>query len=1180
MGRLNMNKNIKMLVKVLMVFFMMITAIVPASAETFASLKPINKDEMAKEEKIWVNPMYAGEISEDQLRDMLIKQKAEKQASEEPQIMDFSSVEEAGEYMRYMMINKITEIEIHVDGSAFPLQEGESGLDAAERLFDTLFLVAIEETENSYEGDYILFNTLGYYLSRWYDGDQYGFNLEWSFLTTPEQEETVTAEVARLLDELDLFGYSEEYRAAKLYDYICATVTYDYDNLNDDSYTLKHSTYAAIIDHCAVCQGYASMYYRLGRELGLHTRGITGGNHAWNIVGFEGEYDGIDQIWYYNIDSTWDAGTSPKNYSWYLKSMADFPQHLRETYFALDYTSDEFNAKYPMAPLSSSYPSEPEVKVTSFTAVSDDVVKCFDELIITTQITPASAGNKHVSIKVVEGDGYASRADNGDGTFTLVFDTVGDRVILVECCGYKVYLPVKVVENIDIDEFSVPCGDDLTASFDLKYRQLFITGSGAMNDYQDGEQPWASAIPYINGICIDEGVTSIGNNAFVSFPKLTYIYYAGGREAWNNVVIGSGNDAIRPEIMVFPVVITADPEDKEAAAGGSAYYSVTAEGYNLSYQWEYSTDKCDWCPLSGETGAELFLYVTEDMPVFYMVRCVVTDFFGNEKISAPAKLTIVEPKVYAVLTEYGELVFDWSVEDYVSGTRGVFRNARDEEYEGIIYGNITSVPWKNEKLSIYEFYCNDPDRRIELTNMDGWFDGCSNLEIADMEGFVVTGSMNNTFRGCNRMYAFHMVHELAVFPVIHGGLWRRYDEQGRDTGYRWNNERMREYYDPAYDWAWIPCCGWWIAEEFYEAAEITSVTYSKAVNTIKWNKVSGAKSYEVWCSYAGGAYKKLATVKNSASSYKHKKIKTGKEYRYVIKTVFSDDKMDSAVRPFIYMAKPTIKVASYDYDQVKITISKTSSGATRYHLYRKDSKSATVLTDMGTFTGTTYIAGPVETGKTYYYVVKAEHVFSDLGTTFQSGASSAVSGKSALKKPAISSAVQTQYNAVTVSYGEINGAEKYQILRSTSAKKGYKVIGTSDTLSYIDETVIPGKTYYYQVKAVRNVNGKDVLSAASSYKKIKVSIPAIKALATVINEDGTVTVSWSENKYTVSYQLYYSTNKKKSYKSAGMFETLEGITPVLTKGKTYYFKVRCVVTINGKNYYSGYSNIISKKLPK
>ncbi|MBQ1878355.1 MAG: hypothetical protein II161_06030 [Erysipelotrichaceae bacterium] len=815
-----MNKNIKMLFKVLMVFFMMITAIVPASAETFASLKPINKDEMAKEEKIWVNPMYAGEISEDQLRDMLIKQKAEKQATEDPLVREFSSIEEAGEFMRYMMVNKITDIEMYVPVSDFPLQEGEDGMTAASRLFDVLFLIAIEETDNSYEGDYILFNTLGYSLTRWYSGDQYGFELTYRFLTTPEQEDAVTAEVARILDELDLDGYSEEYRAARLYDYICATVTYDYDNLNDQSYTLKHSTYAAVIDHCAVCQGYASMYYRLGRELGLHTRGITGGNHAWNIVGFEGEYDGIEQRWYYNIDSTWDAGTSPKYYSWYLKSMADFPQHLRETYFALDYTSDEFNAKYPMAPLSSDYPEEPEVKVTGFTAVADDVVKCFDELLITTQITPANAGNKHISITVSEGDDYLSKRDNGDGTFTLVFDTVGDRVIRVECCGYKVYLPVKVVENIDVDEFSVPCGDDLTASFDLKYRQLFISGSGAMYDYQDGEQPWAKAVPYITGICIDAGVTAIGANAFVSFPKLAYIYYAGGKEAWNNVAIGDGNAAVKPELLVFPVEITADPTDKEAAVGGSAAFSVSAEGYDLSYQWEYSNDKCNWCQLSGETGADLFLSVTEDMSVFYMVRCVVSDFFGNEKISAPAKLTVVEPKVYAVLTEYGELVFDWSVEDYASGSRAVFRNALGSEYEGIIYANITSVPWKAEVLSIYEVYCMDPERRIELTNMDGWFDGCRNLEIADMEGFVVTGSMNNTFRGCNKLYAFHMVHDLAVFPVLHGGVWDRYLDNGTYSGYRWTNEHMRDWYDPDINYRWEVCCGWWIWSTHDQISEL------------------------------------------------------------------------------------------------------------------------------------------------------------------------------------------------------------------------------------------------------------------------------------------------------------------------------------------------------------------------
>ncbi len=1170
-----MNKNIKMLFKILMVFFMTVTAVVPARAESFASLKPINKDEAVEQETIWVNPMYAGEVSEEQLRDMILRQQAEKQATDEPLEVECTSVQEAGEYMRYSMVNKIINFQITMPLSSYPVSDGEDVLEAASRLFDEIFLVAIEETENSWEGDYILFNTLGYRLGRSFYNGNYELSLIWNFLTTVEQEEVVTAAVSDLLNELDLFGYSEEYRAAKLYDYICANVVYDHVNVNTSNF-LCHSTYAAIIDHCAVCQGYASMYYRVGRELGLNTRGITSVDHAWNIVGLDGLF--------YNIDSTWDAGSSPKNYSWYLKTMDSFRDvgghHDRADFFAMDYTSAEFNEKYPMSPVDGHYPSEPETKVTSFSAQTSDYVKCYDELLITTEIQPAGAGNGKVSISVVEGDDYASRTDNGDGTCTLIFDSVGERVIRVEYCGYKVFLNVSVIENIDIEEFTVPCGDDLTASYTLKNRQLWITGSGAMYDYEDGEQPWAKAIPYISGICIDEDVTSIGNNAFASFPNLLYVYYAGGREAWNNVVIGSGNAALTAEKMVFPVEITADPADVQAASGGSAFFSVAANGYGISYQWEYSTDERSWSVLGGETGAELFLPVSEDMSALFMVRCVVTDFFGNQEISAPARMTVVDPDVYAILTEYGELIFDWSVEGYASGSRGVFRNAYGEEYEGVIYDSIQTIPWQNEKLSIYEVYCMDPDRRIELTNMDGWFDGCRNLEIVDMEGFVVTGTMNNTFRGCNRMYAFHMVHELAVFPVLHGGIWHRYDEQGRDTGYRWYNDRMREYYDPAYEWAWQPCCGWWIAEEFYEAAEITSISYKKAVNTIKWNKVSGAKGYEVWCSYAGGAYKKLASVKSSVVSYKHKKIKTGKEYKYIVKTVFSDEKLDSAVRPFIYMAKPTIKVASYDYNHVKITVSKTSAGATRYHLYRKESKSSAVMTDMGTFTGTTFIAGPVETGKTYYYVVKAEHVFSGSSAFAASGLSAAVAGKSVLSKPAISSATQSDYNAVTVRYGAVAGAESYQILRSTSAKKGYKVIGTSETTEYVDATVIPGKTYYYQVKAVRNVNGKNVLSAASANKKVKITIPAIKASTVVIDEDGTATVSWIENKYHVSYQLYYSTSKKKSYKSAGIFETLEGVTPVLSKGKTYYFKVRCVVEINGKKYYSGYSNILTKKVPK
>ena len=68
---------------------------------------------------------------------------------------------------------------------------------------------------------------------------------------------------------------------------------------------LKYTAYAAMINKTAVCQGYASLLYRLLLECGVDCRVVTGygngGRHAWNIVEVDGKY--------YNV-----AGTS--GYRW------------------------------------------------------------------------------------------------------------------------------------------------------------------------------------------------------------------------------------------------------------------------------------------------------------------------------------------------------------------------------------------------------------------------------------------------------------------------------------------------------------------------------------------------------------------------------------------------------------------------------------------------------------------------------------------------------------------------------------------------------------------------------------------------------------------------------------------------------------------------------------------------
>ena len=176
-----------------------------------------------------------------------------------------------------------------------------------------------------------------------YDDYYYYMNFifdEIIYYTNAAQEATLSA---RLEDVMASFGFTAEtddYTKIKtIYDYICDHITYDYDNLEDESYLLKFSAYAALINGTAVCQGYALLMYRMLLMAGVDTRVITGvsfgGGHAWNIVQLNN--------FYYNLDSTWDAGYP--EYDWFLKCPANFPDHTREA----AYDSPDFHTLYPMA---------------------------------------------------------------------------------------------------------------------------------------------------------------------------------------------------------------------------------------------------------------------------------------------------------------------------------------------------------------------------------------------------------------------------------------------------------------------------------------------------------------------------------------------------------------------------------------------------------------------------------------------------------------------------------------------------------------------------------------------------------------------------------------------------------------------------------------------------------------
>lgn len=213
-----------------------------------------------------------------------------------------------------------------------------------DQLCDDLFAKAIAHTGVGKEGDYILWNCQGYTVGATQEASSQGSGYDvhitftFTYLSDADQEAQMDQAVADLLSSLNLSGKTDYQKIKAIYDYICSNITYDYDNLYDDSYTLKHSSYAALINKKAVCQGYASLFYRLALEAGIDARVISGdssGPHAWNIVKIEGSY--------YNLDSTWDAGNT--EYEYFLKNAKDFPNHTRDA----AYTTAAFTSSYPIA---------------------------------------------------------------------------------------------------------------------------------------------------------------------------------------------------------------------------------------------------------------------------------------------------------------------------------------------------------------------------------------------------------------------------------------------------------------------------------------------------------------------------------------------------------------------------------------------------------------------------------------------------------------------------------------------------------------------------------------------------------------------------------------------------------------------------------------------------------------
>lgn len=347
--------------------------------------------------------------------------------------------------------------------------------------------------------------------------------------------------------------------------------------------------------------------------------------------------------------------------------------------------------------------------------------------------------------------------------------------------------------------------------------------------------------------------------------------------------------------------------------------------------------------------------------------------------------------------------------------------------------------------------------------------------------------------------------------------------------------------------------------------------------TLTWKAVPGAEGYEVY-TYANGKcdYSSAKEVKDT--KYQLTGLQAGQVYQYVVcpyKTVegfrvygASSDVVEVETK----LGNSTIQAAVAAYNQIKVNWAQTAQ-ADGYELYRNDQLYKTV-----NGISNCYLVDTVACGTTYNYKVRpfrnvnGKKVYGEFSTQ--------VSAVTSLPATSMNKVTAVDYKTLDVSWNQGTGATGYELYRSTSSNSGFalvKDITNGNTLTYRDNGLNIGTTYYYKVKAYRTENGKKVYAPESGVISATVTLGTVTGLKATPTAYNRIELTWNKMSYATGYELYYSTSPNGNYK----FLKKLGKNSVKFRwskaqcGVTYYFQIRPIQKVKKVINYGSFSQTAS-----
>ncbi|MGM9595252.1 MAG: CHAP domain-containing protein [Oscillospiraceae bacterium] len=317
---------------------------------------------------------------------------------------------------------------------------------------------------------------------------------------------------------------------------------------------------------------------------------------------------------------------------------------------------------------------------------------------------------------------------------------------------------------------------------------------------------------------------------------------------------------------------------------------------------------------------------------------------------------------------------------------------------------------------------------------------------------------------------------------------------------------------------------------------------------LKWSAVTGAEKYWIYRSTDGVNFKYYDST--TGTSYTNCIAASGTEYYYKVKAaavvngkdVASDFSNTKSL--FTTPAAPSVSITT-SKGKPKLTW-KAVKGADNYYIYRStDGKNFKYYNETDEAGYTNY---STNIGTTYYYKVRAVKTID--GNDHKSDFSAVRSIQ--CRPAAVNLSISRSYGKPKLTWDAVADADKYWIYRSTDGEN-FKCYDTTTKTSYINSGAAFNTIYCYKVKAVKVVNGRNVVSGSGSAKSVITALA--KPSVSITTSDGKPYISWDAVDGATGYYVFRSTDGK-NYSVLGYTTRTNYTNTASNAGTTYYYKVK------------------------